>query len=169
MILDILKGAPFCVYILFGFLFHKGVAQSKDRYVTKYKAMLMPFVFTSLSFLSMVSILGGSIVTISFWVLGVLAIINFGTFLYPSKTTKYLAEKKEYYIQGSWRPLFYIMLIFFTKFTFNIAIATHNLVLSNHLLIHASSFLFGALAGIFASRTLMLLKINIKTKKVFSK
>ena len=156
MIKEIIIHTPIWVFGLFLGLLVLGLQQSKARNVKKIMVYPMPIGIIILSFFGVSSSFGYSLAPISLWFLGLGLSTLTGAIYFPIKGASYSDETGTYSLKGSWIPLIFMMLIFFTKYVVGVMSALKFPILSSSSFIYSLSALYGIFSGIFASRAVSL-------------
>ena len=158
MFIEIIKNTPVWVFILLLGLIYLGYTQSKNREVAFNKIFILPISMLILSIFGIFSAFGLVAYAWVFWLLGEILSILIGLKYLKLNNTSYNSEKKSFHIQGSWTPMFIILLIFSLKYFVGFAIARQLPIVDTFEFLVIVSFLYGALSGVFLSKTAALIK-----------
>lgn len=165
MIYDILRHTPVWIFFLFTFLIIVGWIQTKPRNINLSRLLIIPTVMILLSIIGVLASFGMNIMSMAFWLTGVVAAITLHwIFKYPGQVT-YNKDTKIFSIPGSWIPLALMMLIFFTKYFIGASIAIHPEIKTISSFIIISCLILGFASGSFFSRAFFIVnKFLIRTR-----
>ena len=153
-ILKILVHTPWWVYVVFSYLMFIGVRSLKTRVVPFWLTILFPLVITPISLTILTRSMRGILLDFVIFALALFALGYLGYFLTSRQDVVVDRTSKNISIPGSWVTLFYVMIIFFTKYYFNYTRAVHPHLLTEDwfrkMLIVFSGMTLGYLWGRFA-------------------
>lgn len=158
MFLEIIKNTPIWVFVLFVGLVFLGYSQSKDRVITIKKVFILPFAMSILSIFGVISAFGITKTSLVLWFMGTITSILLCLKLLSSKNIKYDNKTKSYFIPGSWTPMVFILIIFFTKYFVGVVIAKQLPIINAFEFIVIISFLYGLLSGLFLAKCILIVK-----------
>jgi hypothetical protein len=151
-IVQIFRHTPLWVWGLLVALVLLGHLQSKTRLLSKQRVVIVPAAMLALSFNGIASTFGLNLLLIGVWTSVTLAVVAANLFLRLPRGVLYSAAADRISVPGSWMPLAFMMLIFFTKYTVAVKLA-----LSPELR-HLEPFgigacaLYGVCSGFFLAR-----------------
>ncbi len=161
MLLEILKRTPSWVFLLFAVLVFYGVMQSRTRQISLARVAILPLVLTGLSLSGLWSALGsGSFLDVAVvaWIAAVaVALLLNELAQWPRKVT-YASATRTFRVEGSWIPLAAMMLIFFTRYGVNVALAIRPALAESPWLAAGAGAAYGLMSGAFMARALRILK-----------
>ena len=161
MLTEIITRTPIWVFVLFFFLVFLGLSQVKDRRISFPRVMILPIVMLFLSIAGVISAFGLSLVSIFTYLFSLSLGIIFNIMLKLPRNSEFLEEEKQFFIKGSFIPLFLIMCIFFTKYFVGVVTAKELDFIFSIYFISTISFLYGFFSGIFIGRVFILKKMLI--------
>lgn len=154
--MKILSHIPLWVFILFFVLVALGLSQNRDRYISLWRASILPIAMLIYSLYGVISSFGVTTTTLDLWAVGIVVALIANTFLKYPRDVIFLPYKKLYFIKGSLIPLLLIMLIFWTKFIIGFAEANKWDMLNNIEFTGCTSLCLGIFSGIFIAGGLRL-------------
>ncbi len=156
--LQILSRTPAWVFILLGFLLALGLLQTRDRWVKRPIAYVLPVAMVALSLAGVLSSFGlKALPPIAGWLIGLLVVALAGRAAFLQSFAPFVSfdvQKNQFFIPGSWAPLVVIMAIFCTKYALAVAQARGMTVAPSAAA--GLGLFFGACSGYFAARALAL-------------
>lgn len=163
IIIGILKGTPWYVFLIFALLIKKGIEALKTRVVSLKKLFILPFVLLIWSLYSLFTnrICGFSQIAIWILALATGSIISWNIF--KSLTIKADKIKALIALEGSSSTLIMSLLIFITKYFFGFYYATHQ---NNYsaIVVFLDLFSSGIINGMFIAKACAILNKYIKTQ-----
>ncbi len=162
MILDILINTPFYIYWMFFSLIAVGYMQSKTRKLGIRRALIMPILLCSLSFLGFLLDFGLTFLSSFFYFLGFclglyLAILLNKKFSIMQQI-QYSFSKRSFVIQGSFIPLSMMMFVFFIKYFVGVITVINQELLLQKEFIMFFCILYGLFSALFFMRFYVLYK-----------
>lgn len=149
---EIISHTPIWVFILFGVLVFFGLKQSKARHVPERMVIALPVAMLVLSLLGVISGFGVTLLTIVFWMVGVVTALMFNWLFRLSKRAEYDVANHAFHLKGSWVPLLLMMIIFFTKYTVAVLQVQQHALSTEPIFMLVVCALYGVLSGSFVVR-----------------
>lgn len=157
MILDLLSSTPLYVYwIFFSFLF-VGIIQTKKREQGITKALAIPFVLIFFSIYAFIQDFGIDTLSLFSWIGGMVFVVIMNTFIKSQNNVKYSSSNKVFIIDGSYLPLFMMMLLFFTKYSVTALNISGSSVIGTSFYIILACLLYGIFTGMYLMRFFILI------------
>lgn len=161
--INIIENTPAWVLALFLSLMFIGYMQTKEREVTKNEIFLLPIFIIFFSMFSVLSAFG-NLMALIIWLFGLIMSLSIGI-KYPfGKNVKYIKNENLFQLPGSWLPLALIFIIFCVKYFVGVAMAREYEFIFNIEFIVVVSTLFGAISGIFLSRSIVMFRAKNEEK-----
>lgn len=157
---EILLHTPKWVFGLFIFLVALGIQQSRNRVVKPFMIFLLPASMVVLSYFSVISTFGLSLILMGLWLGALLSIAYLTMRYFPVKGVGFDLESERFSIPGSWVSFILMMMIFFAKYCINAVLAINPSVIGNTLFSLVCSFCYGAISGIFMARMLSIWRVR---------
>lgn len=157
---ELISITPTWVFAIFFTLLVLGFIQSKERVVKVKTVFISPIAMIGFSFFGVYSVFGVSILTMSLWITGLVITLVIGVKLAYPKLVLFSVQNNTLTVPGSWAPLFFMMVIFFTKYFVGFATARDLPVINEHMFVVLLSLLYGALSGVFLSRSFVIFKTS---------
>ncbi len=154
MILEILKGTPYWVFILFFVLLALGFNQSRPRTVGSKRVFILPICMIGLSIYGVYSAFSLEMIAFTSWSIGALISVGLGALLFSAKKTVFNEDTQSFSVPGSWVPLLLMMAIFFTKYFVGYSQAVGLPFIESVTFIATIALLYGAFSGLFLARSL---------------
>lgn len=156
--MQIIINTPLWVYFLFIALVYLAYIQTKDRYLSKKRLIIVPFIMILISIFSTFNTFEININNIFFYFLGVVLGSFFHlVFKFPIPIKE---NNVKYRIKGSFHSFILIMSIFFTKYFINVLEVVNPTFLINEKTIFVFCMLFGIYSGILFRGIYILVKIK---------
>ena len=161
-VIDIVRRTPPWVGGLLAGLLYLGLSAVRDRDVHIARLLLMPVAMGGLALWgvqSAFSATGQLPALLALWAAGWAVVVLVGTRLAPPAGTRWNAAARSFHLPGSWVPMGLILAVFLMKYAIGVQLAMQP------ALAHASGFafvvtaLYGLLSGLFAARTLRVLRL----------
>jgi hypothetical protein len=160
MLLEILKRTPSWVFVLFAVLVFYGALQSRTRQISLLRVAILPLVLTGLSLTGLWSAFGGSSfldVAVVTWIAAVAVALLLNELAQWPRNVTYEPAARTFRVDGSWIPLAAMMLIFFTRYAVNVALAIRPALADSPWLAAGAGAAYGLMSGAFAARALRIL------------
>jgi hypothetical protein len=159
MFIEIIKNTPVWVWALLVGLIVLGFSQTRSRKVALRKVVIMPIAMLIFSIVGTVSAFGVSFASVIPWLTafgGTTAL--FGMSKAP-EGSHFDSKDNLFSVPGSWLPMGIILAIFFSKFVVGASLAMQPNLQFELNFISAFSLLYGLFSGVFAGRTLRLIRM----------
>lgn len=159
-VVQIFRHTPLWVWGLLVALASLGYLQTKTRLISKQRVVIVPAAMLVLALNGIASTFGFNPLLIGLWTSVTVAVIAANLFLRLPRGVTYAAAADRISVPGSWTPLAFMMLIFFTKYTVAVKLA-----LSPELR-HFESFamgacaLYGVCSGFFLARAVEIARVS---------
>lgn len=159
LLVGILSHTPLWVWALLAGLLVLGYAQTRARQASLARTLAVPLAMGALSLYGTVSALGASAPVLAGWLLTTALSAALMARSPAAAGTHYDATRRVIAQPGSWVPLLLILGIFCTKYSVGVGLALHPGL--PHALAYALpiAMLYGLYTGLFAGRTLRLLRL----------
>jgi uncharacterized membrane protein len=162
MVAQILSRTPLWVWGLLAGLVVLGLTQVRRREAGLPRVTILPVAMAALSLSGIVSAFGAAPAVLSAWlVAAVLAAALVMRRAVPAGTT-FDAGTRRFTLPGSWVPLLLILGIFVTKYAVNVATAMQPGLKLEPLFALGITTLYGIFSGLFAGRTLRLVRLALR-------
>jgi hypothetical protein len=152
MIVQILQHTPLWVWIALATVGWLGFVQTRDRAVSRARALIFPWAFVLLSLCAVAAGAGELPLALLVWGLGFAAAWAGGGRLVAIRGAAWSAANKRFHVPGSWVPLLLILALFLSKYAFGVAAALNPALLADARFIAGTSLAYGAFAGLFWAR-----------------
>ena len=146
MLLEIIKGTPFWVYILLALLIYKGSMAIKGKMMNLKKLFIMPVVFV---FLMGQKMSANPTAYLCFLVVGCFV----GWLIYKNVRIKADKIKKLIFVPGSYIPLIIIIIAFFKGYYIGYETAVHPELVKTFWFAFRVAAVSGIFSGLFIGRT----------------
>lgn len=165
LVQQILAGTPLWVWALLAGLVALGLSQIRTRRAGLARAMALPLAMGTLSIYGTVSAFGATATVLACWALA--AALALALVLRQPLPTgaRYDAGRREFEQPGSWVPLLLILGIFCTKYAVGILLALHPEQHAHTSLALPVAALYGFFSGLFAGRSLRLLRLVLPSQR----
>jgi hypothetical protein len=162
-IIDIVRQTPPWVGALLAALVWLGLSATRDRAVPVARLLLMPVVMGALALWGVVSAFGaGGQVSalLALWAACCAALLAVGARLPPPAGARWHAAAQRFHLPGSWLPLALILAVFLLKYAIGVQLALAPALARDSGFALAVAALYGLLSGLFAARTLRVLRLR---------
>ena len=156
MILQILQRTPPWVFVLFVVLVFFGALQSRPRDIGRARVTVLPLVLIGLSLSGIYAAFGPQPLAFACWLAAVAVAVLANQFLRWPRRVRYSPESRLFHVEGSWPPLAVMMVIFFTRYAVNVAVAMNPALLTVPTFAVSVSFAYGLMSGAFLARALQI-------------
>lgn len=123
----------------------------------------MPLAMGGLAVWGVVSAFGGAagrlVELLAVWAVCYAAVIAIGFRLAPPAGARYNAATREFHLPGSWVPLMLILAVFGLKYVIGVQLAMEPALAQNTGFAFVVTALYGVVSGLFAARTVRLLRL----------
>ncbi len=155
----ILAGTPMWVWALLAGLVALGLSQIRTRRTGLARALALPLSLGALSLYGTVSAFGATVPVLACWALAAAPALALVLRRPLPAGARYDTGRREFEQPGSWIPLLLILGIFCTKYAVGILLAMHPEQQTNTSLALPVAALYGFFSGLFAGRSLRLLRL----------
>lgn len=156
---QILTNTPLWVWGLLAALLVLGWSQTRSRNVGLARIIILPLGLGAFSLYGTISAFGTSPAVLGSWFATAVLLVLVVTQLPLPAGARYETATRQFQLPGSWIPMALIMAIFLTKYVVGVSLVMHP-----ELKVHANfslaiGTLYGVFSGIFAGRTVRLLRL----------
>ena len=160
MFMQILKGTPVWVFVLFFALLAIGVLQSRPRSVTPARLSILPAAFIAFSIYGVIAAFGPHIAGLLAWASGLGATVLAGRAIRPGAGARWIDSTHAFHVPGSWVPLALMMTVFFARYAIAVSMAMRPALAHEPVFAIAASLAYGVLSGMFVARALGILALR---------
>jgi hypothetical protein len=146
MIIEIIKGTPMWVFLLFALLIYRGILAANGKMMNLKKLFIMPIVFL---FLMGQKMSANPAAFLGFLVVGCFI----GWLIYKNIEIKADKEKKQIFIPGSYMPLILIIVAFSKGYFIGYTTAVHPELVKTFWFTFGVATVSGIFSGMFIGRT----------------
>jgi uncharacterized membrane protein len=162
MLVQIALNTPLWVWGLLGAMVVLGLTQVRERSAGLPRTLAMPLAMGSFSLWGLVNGFGTAPAILGAW-LAATALAVTVLLLRPLPAgVRYDAARREFALPGSWVPLVLIVGIFSIKYATGVTLAMHPALRADPSFALAIATMSGLFSGIFAGRTLRLLRLAVR-------
>ena len=136
-----------------------GLLQTRARKAKLARVVTLPVAMGGLSLYGTVSAFGHSPAVLLAWALALGAVVAISLRQSAPATARYHASRREFDLPGSWVPMVLILGIFLTKYAVGVATAMQPALRADPAFALPVAVLYGVFSGVFAGRTLGLLRL----------
>jgi hypothetical protein len=155
--IEILLGAPLWAWLVLAGLIVLGGLQTMPRRMPLAAILILPAAMTVLSLYSVGVSFADHFASFGAWGSGALAALMLnGLMLRSPGGVRYDADAKRFELAGSFAPLALMLIIFATRFTITATATVNPAAAADPGFVLATSAALGFLAGLFASRALVI-------------
>ncbi len=158
-ITQILMYTPRWVFGLLAGLVVLGLMQVRTRQVPIQAVFIAPVSMMMMSLIGTFMDLGFTWITISCWLLGAASVTISLVKFFNNSTVSYDRTVRKLRLQGSWIPLFVIMIIFCTRYALGMSIGMNLNLVHEFYFAPVMSFVLGALSGYFIAQGIKYLQV----------
>ena len=161
-VIDIVRRTPPWVGGLLAGLLYLGLSAVRDRDVHIARLLLMPVAMGGLALWGVQSAFGASgrlAELLALWAACCAALLALGTRLAPPVGAAYDAATRSFRLPGSWVPMGLILAVFLMKYGIGVQLALEPALARAPGFAFAVTALYGLLSGLFAARTLRVLRL----------
>lgn len=166
MVMQILARTPMWVWGLLAALLVLGFSQTRQRESGLPRVVILPVAMTALSISGIVSAFGATPAVLGAWLAAALIVATLVVQRPVPAGTAYDAATRQFTLPGSWMPMALILGIFVTKYAVGVATTMHPLLKLEPLFALGITTLYGVFSGLFAGRTLRLLRLALRPAAV---
>jgi hypothetical protein len=160
MLIQILKGTPTWVFVLFVSLVAIGILQSRARDVNAARLAILPAAFIAFSLYGVITAFGAHPHNLAAWMAGLAAATMAVRRLKPSPDARWDASTQTFHVPGTWMPLALMMAVFFARYAISVSLALDPGLAGEATFAIAASLAYGALSGAFLGRALSLFALR---------
>ena len=161
-IVDIVRQTPLWVGGLLAFLLGLGLSATRQRHMTLARLVLLPLAMLGLALWGVQSAFAASGrlgALLAVWALGYAAMLALAARLPVPAGTRYDAARRNFHLPGSWVPMGLILAVFLMKYGIGVQLALEPTLARAPGFAFAVTALYGLLSGLFAARTLRVLRL----------
>ncbi len=161
-ILDIVRGTPPWVAGVLAGLVWLGLSALRSRRVHVARLLAMPAIMGVLALWGVQSAFGATghlAALLGLWALCYAAVLALGSRLAPPAGASYDAASRSFLLPGSWVPMVLILAVFLMKYGIGVQLAMEPALAHQNTFAFTVTALYGALSGLFAARTLRVLRL----------
>lgn len=161
-IVDIVRQTPTWVTALLGGLLVLGYSASRGREVPIGRLLLMPLAMGAMALWGVESAFSGTgrlLQVLAVWAAGDAALLALGLRLPVPAGVRYSAAERRFHLPGSWLPMGLILAVFLLKYAIGVQLAMEPTIAANPAFAYPVAAVYGVLSGIFAARTLRVLRL----------
>jgi uncharacterized membrane protein len=162
MIAQILSNTPAWVWGLLVALLALGFSQARDRTAGLPRLVLMPLGLGAFSLWGTISAFGASATVLGSWLAATILLLLVVTQMRMPARVSYDRDTRQFALPGSWVPMLLILGIFLTKYVVGVSLAMQPELKANGNFVLAVATLYGIFSGIFAGRTVRLLRLAMR-------
>ena len=159
MIAQILINTPLWVWGLLAALLALGFSQARSRTAGVARITLLPLGLGAFSLYGTVSAFGATPTVIGSWLAATTLLLLVVTQMPVPTGTRYDSARRQFQLPGSWVPMALIMGIFLTKYVVGVSLVMQPELKANANFSLAIGTLYGVYSGIFAGRTVRLIRL----------
>jgi hypothetical protein len=157
-IIDIIKGTPFWVWIILGYLVFQGIRATKPSVLSAWQLTIMPLLFIIWSLYSLCSKCAEFNFFLGFWFIAFCVGIFIGYKIMQKVSFKIDAKTKLIHLPGSIIPLCLSMVFFLTKYGLGVTYSLNPIMRGDLYLMSFDLLISGLVAGLSAGRMFIILK-----------
>ena len=161
-IVDIVRQTPTWVTALLGGLLVLGYSASRGRDVPLGRLLLMPLAMGGMALWGVESAFSGTdrlLQLLAVWAAGYAALLALGLRLTVPAGVRYSAAERRFHLPGSWLPMGLILAVFLLKYAIGVQLAMEPTIATHPAFAYPVAAVYGLLSGIFAARTLRVLRL----------
>lgn len=162
MIAQILINTPLWVWGLLALLLVLGLSQTRTRSVGMARITLLPLGLAAFSLYGTVSAFGASPTVLGSWLAATVLLLLIVMQMPRPAGAHYDSAARRFQRPGSWVPMALIMGIFLTKYAVGVSLVLHPELKANASFSLAVGTLYGVFSGIFAGRSLRLIRLALR-------
>lgn len=159
MIAQILSNTPVWVWGLLAALLALGFSQTRNRTAGIPRLVLMPLGLGGFSLWGTISAFGASATVLGSWLAATILLLLIVTQMRMPAGVSYDRDARKFALPGSWVPMLLILGIFITKYAVGVSLSMQPDLKANGNFVLAIATIYGVFSGIFAGRTVRLLRL----------
>lgn len=157
--IEILTHTPLWVWALLAVLVALGVSQARVQRLARPRLIVLPAVMVALGLNSSWPTFNAHPAMLAAWLAAFAGCAFAGRRWRAASGTIWNAQQSRLLVPGSWLPLALILVVFWLRYGLAVGFVLHPAWRDDLALLAAVSLLYGAIAGIFAGRSLGLLAL----------
>jgi hypothetical protein len=154
ILMQILRGTPNWVYLLFVGLIALGYLQSRPRELAPVMLAVLPAALGVFSLSRVLAVFGPALPGLAAWAAGTAAALLLNRALKQPAGARWSAATGTFHVPGSWVPLALMMAVFFARYALAVSLVMAPGLAHSAVFAIAASFAFGLLSGMFLARAL---------------
>jgi hypothetical protein len=154
IVIQILRGTPIWVYLLFFGLIALGYLQSKPRNLAPAMVAILPVALSVFSLTRVLAAFGPAPLGLFAWTAGTAAALLLNRARKQPAGARWSAATGTFHVPGSWVPLALMMAVFFARYALAVSLVIAPELVHSAGFTAAASFGFGLLSGMFIGRAL---------------
>ncbi|HSV36339.1 MAG TPA: DUF6622 family protein [Ramlibacter sp.] len=162
MLVQILTNTPVWVWGLLAALLVLGFSQARARTASVARIALLPLGLGAFSLWGTISAFGASPAVLGSWAAATIALLLIVTQMTLPAGVRYDSARRQFALPGSWVPLVLILGIFITKYAVGVSLVMRPELRLDGTFTLAIATLYGVFSGIFAGRTVRLLRLALR-------
>ena len=162
MIAQILSTTPLWVWGLLAALLALGFSQARSRTAGIPRLVLMPLGLGAFSLWGTISAFGASATVLGSWSAATVLLLLVVTQMRMPAGVSYDRNTRQFALPGSWVPMALILGIFVTKYAAGVALTMQPDLKADANFVLAIATIYGIFSGIFAGRTVRLLRLALR-------
>lgn len=162
MFSQILVNTPVWVWGLLAALLVLGFSQTRNRSAGVARIVLLPLGLGGFSLWGTISAFGATAAVLGSWLAATMLLLLVVTQMKLPAGVRYAPQSRRFELPGSWVPMALIMGIFLTKYVVGASLAMNPALADNGTFTLVVATLYGFFSGIFAGRTVRLLRLALR-------
>lgn len=160
MLIQILKGTPIWVFVLFLGLLALGYLQSRPRTLKPARLAILPAAFIAFSLYGVIAAFGPTAYDLVAWAAGIGTAVLLGGAFKPTAGARWNESTRTFEVPGSWVPLALMMTVFFARYAIAVSLAMLPALAQGIAFASLASLTYGLLSGMFLARSLGILALR---------
>ncbi len=162
MFSQILVNTPVWVWGLLAALLVLGFSQTRNRSAGVARIVLLPLGLGAFSLWGTISAFGATAAVLGSWLAATVLLLLVVTQMKLPAGVRYDRHSRRFELPGSWAPMALIMGIFLTKYVVGASLGMNPSLADNGAFTLVAATLYGVFSGIFAGRTVRLLRLALR-------
>ena len=163
MLVQILKGTPAWVFVLFFALLSIGFLQSRPRNVGPARVAILPAAFIAFSLYGVIAAFSATAAGLLAWAAGIGMAVLLNRALKQPAGARWEPSTASFYVPGSWIPLGLMMAVFFARYAIAVSMAMRPALAHEPAFALSASLAYGFLSGAFLARALRVFALRPAT------
>jgi uncharacterized protein DUF6622 len=159
VIIDILRHTPLWVWVLLSVVVGLGFLQTRDREVSRARAVTLPLIFIALSLSAFFRGPSAGVLPLAGWASGFASAWTVGYRLVAVRGAEWLPDSSRIHVPGSWVPLTLMVGLFLLKYSVGVASALAPALRMQPMFLLTINLAYGVFAGAFWARSRSLLAL----------